>query len=110
MCCGPAGGKSIRRVLIQIVGNRCKLLQRRCQIGCDVGGDDFGSGQVGGFLEGVIFEPEDVEVYFVALGQLFVCEGLEGVKRPCENFSGVEAVLMKSMTQAAPAACRRTLR
>ncbi len=42
----------------------------------DVGGDDFGGGQIGGFFEGFVFQPEDVEVDLVALDQLFVGEGL----------------------------------
>jgi len=45
----------------------------------DLLGDDAGGGEVGGFFEGVVFEPEDVEVDLVALGQLGVGEGLEAV-------------------------------
>jgi hypothetical protein len=60
--------------LTQILGNRRKLLQRRFQIGCDVGGDNFGRGQVGAFFQGVVFQPEDVEVYLVALGQILISE------------------------------------
>lgn len=73
----PARIRRDIRGLIQILGNRRKLLQRRCQIGRDVGGNDFGRGQVGGFLEGVVFQPEYVEVYLVSLGQLVVGEGFE---------------------------------
>ena len=40
-------------------------------------GDDFGRGQVGAFLQGIVFEPEDIEVHLVVLDQLFVGEGLE---------------------------------
>ena len=42
----PGGdeGEAFGGLLIQVVCNRRKLLQRRFQIGRDVGGDDFGSG------------------------------------------------------------------
>ena len=43
----------------------------------DFQGDDSGGGEVRRFLQGVVFEPEDVEVRIVALGQLVVGEGFE---------------------------------
>jgi hypothetical protein len=39
--------------------------------------DDFGRGQIGGFFQGIILEPEDVEVDFVALEQFVVGETFE---------------------------------
>lgn len=67
----PASG------LLHVLRNRRKLFQRRLQIRGDVGGDDFGSGQVGGFFECVVLQPEDVEVHLVALGQFVVGERFE---------------------------------
>ena len=43
----------------------------------DVGGDDFGGREIGAFFEGFVFQPEDVEVHFVALEQFFVGEALK---------------------------------
>jgi hypothetical protein len=41
--------------------------------------DDVGVGEVGAVFEAFVFEPEDVEVQFVALGYLFVSEALEAL-------------------------------
>jgi SAM-dependent methyltransferase len=53
----------------QIFRDRGELLQGRFQIRRDVGGDDFGGGQVGGFFQRFVLQPEDVEIHLVALGQ-----------------------------------------
>jgi len=66
-------------VLLQVLRNGRKLLECGLQIGGDVGSDDFRRRQVRGLLERVVFQPEDVQVHLVALGQLFVGEGLEAL-------------------------------
>jgi hypothetical protein len=40
-------------------------------------GDDFRRGEIGGLLEGFVFEPEDVEVYFVAFEEFVEVEDLK---------------------------------
>ena len=45
----------------------------------DFGGDYIGIGKIGAVLEAFVFEPEDVEVEFVALGYLVVGETLEAL-------------------------------
>ena len=55
------------------------MLQRGFQVVRDVLRDDFRRGQIGGFFQRVVFQPEDVEVHLVALGQFFVGEGLEAL-------------------------------
>jgi hypothetical protein len=56
-----------------------ELVQGGLEVFGDFGGDDFGGGEIGGVFEAVVFEPEDVEVGFVALDQVLVGEGLEAV-------------------------------
>jgi hypothetical protein len=66
-------------LLFQILGDGGELFQGGFQIGGDFLGDDFGGGQVGGFFQGVVFQPEDVEVHFVALHQFVVGEAFEAL-------------------------------
>ena len=84
MCCsllevGDEGTASGLAVGLQILRDRRKLFQRSFEVGGDVGGDDLGRGEVGGFLQGFVLQPEDVEVELVAFGEFFVGEGLESV-------------------------------
>jgi hypothetical protein len=62
---------------LQILRNRGELLQCGLQVFHDVEGDHAGGGEVGAFFEGVILEPEDVEVDLVAFDQVGVVEGFE---------------------------------
>jgi hypothetical protein len=41
--------------------------------------DHIGIGKIRAVFERLVFEPEDVEVEFVALGQLFISETLEAL-------------------------------
>ena len=45
----------------------------------DFEGNDAGVGEIDGVLYAFAFELEDVEVDFVAFGEVFVLEGIEGV-------------------------------
>ena len=54
------------RVLLQVFGDGGELFEGSFEVGGDVGGDDFGGGEVGGFFEGVVLQPEDVQVQLVA--------------------------------------------
>ncbi len=69
------------------------------EVSGDVLGDDLGGGKVGGFFQGVVFEPEDVEVDFVALDELFVGEGFEAVcfnsLMPIQGGRAVSALLQR---------------
>ncbi len=65
--------------LLQVLGDCGELFQGGFEVGGDFAGDDFRGGEVGGFFEGVVFEPEDVQIDFVPLRQFFVREGLESL-------------------------------
>ena len=52
---------------LQIRRDLGELLQRRLQIFDDLGGDHVGVGQVGGVLQALVLEPEDVQAELVAL-------------------------------------------
>ncbi len=69
----------VHGLFLQILRDGRELLHCRFQISRDVGGDDFGGGQVGGFFQSFVLQPEDVQVHLVALGQLVVGEGLEAL-------------------------------
>ena len=56
-----------------------ELVQGRLQILNNFGGQDGGIGQIGRIAQAVIPEPEDVEVGFVALDQVFVGEAAEAL-------------------------------
>jgi hypothetical protein len=49
-------------------------LQGGFEVFGDFAGEDVGIGEIGAVFEGLVFEPEEVEVYLVALEQLFVGE------------------------------------
>jgi len=53
--------------LFQVLSNCGELFEGGFQIS-----SDFRSGEVGGFFEGVVFEPEDVQIDFIPLSQLFI--------------------------------------
>jgi hypothetical protein len=65
---------TISRFFAQLPGNAFKLLQRGFQVFDDFGGDDIRRGQVGGIFQGLVAQPEDVEIDFVAGDQFFVGE------------------------------------
>jgi len=67
----------IGRLLLQVFGDGGELFEGGFEVGGDFLGDDFGGGEVGGFFEGVVLEPEDVEVDLVALEEVVVGEGLK---------------------------------
>lgn len=62
---------------LQVVRDGGELFEGGLEIFHDVAGDDAGRGEIGGFFEGVVLEPEDVEVHLVALNEVVVDEGLE---------------------------------
>ena len=64
-------------MLLQVLRDGGELLQRRFQVVRDLLGNQLRRRQIGGLFEGVILQPEDVEVYLVALGQLVVGKGSE---------------------------------
>ena len=59
-----------------MVANCSRAASRSSAISC---GDDFGGGKIGAFFQGFVFQPEDVEVHFVALDQFFVGEDFEAL-------------------------------
>ncbi len=59
------------RSLPQIRHNIAELFEGGFEVFDHVGGDEVGIGQIGGFFEGFVANPEDVEVDFVA-GQEFI--------------------------------------
>jgi hypothetical protein len=65
--------------LLQILRDRRELFQRGFQVGGDLGGDHVGRRQVGGFLQRLVLQPEDVEVELVAPGQFFLVEAYEAL-------------------------------
>jgi hypothetical protein len=76
---GTIGNRAGRSLLpaAYVLGDRRKLLQGCGQVSGDVRGNRLGVGQIGGFFQRVVLEPEEVEVEFVAFGELFVGEGFE---------------------------------
>ena len=68
------------------------MLEGGFEVFGDVGGDDFGSREVGGVFEGLVLEPEDVEVDLIALEEVLVGEALEALGlRALEAILGIEA-------------------
>lgn len=75
----PVHNGSAGSTLAQIFGNQRKLIQRRLQILYNLCGDHIRGGKIGGVLEAVVLEPEDVEAGFVALDPVVVGEGMEAL-------------------------------
>jgi hypothetical protein len=48
--------------LLQVLRYGLELFQGGLQVFRDLGGDDFGRREVGGFFKRIVFQPEDVEV------------------------------------------------
>jgi hypothetical protein len=63
----------------QISGNLAELFERGLKIFHDFGGDDVWCREICGVFEGVVFEPEDVDVDLVAFGEVVVGEALEAL-------------------------------
>jgi len=59
--------------------NQWKALQRRLQVFGDFCSQDFRFGQIVDVFQAVVFEPEQVEVEFVAFDQVFDGEAAEAV-------------------------------
>jgi len=72
-----AGGPSGRSVagVSKPLGDLTELLQRRLKVVGDLLGEDLRVGEVLALLEALVFDPEDVQVQFVALRKLLVGEG-----------------------------------
>ena len=64
------------------------MLQCSFEVGSYIGGNDLGRGQIGALFQRIVFQPEDIQVNFVALRQFLVGEGLEAFA-----FLAVNAVL-----------------
>ena len=65
------------RALFQVLGDRGELFEGGFEVGGDVSGDDFGDfggGKVCGFFEGVVLQPEDVQVQLGAFCQFIIAE------------------------------------
>ena len=68
------------RSFLQILCDGGELFEGGFEVGDDFGGEDVGVGEVGRVFEGIVLEPEDVEVGFVAFDQVVVGERFEAVR------------------------------
>jgi len=71
-------------MLLQILRNRRKLLQRRFEVSGNVGVDDLGCWKIRLLFESVILQPENVEAHLVTPRQFFIFAGgwqLSGIVR-----------------------------
>ena len=50
------------------------------EIGGNLCGDDLRGREIGGFFEGLVFQPEDVQVQLVAFDQFIIAEGFESLR------------------------------
>ena len=64
----------------QIRGDLAELFERRLEVFHNFGGDDVGSRKISGVFEGFVFEPEDVEVDFVAFDEVVIGEAFETLR------------------------------
>ena len=55
-------------LLLQIRCDFGELRKRGLEVFNDFGGDDVGIGEVGAIFEAFVFQPEDVEIEFIAFG------------------------------------------
>jgi hypothetical protein len=55
------------------------LFQSSLKIRSNLRGDDAGGRKIGGFFEGFVFQPGDVEVQLVAFDQFIIAEGFESL-------------------------------
>jgi hypothetical protein len=53
--------------LSQVLGDQGELVEGGLQVLDDFGGDYVGGGEIGGILQAVVLEPEDVQAGLVAL-------------------------------------------
>jgi hypothetical protein len=65
---------------MQIRRYQGKLIERSLQILDDLSGDHIGGRQVGGVLQAVVLEPENVEAGLVTLYQLFIGERMQTLR------------------------------
>ena len=63
----------------QVGGDLGELIEGSLQVFDDLGRKNGGVQEIVGIAEAVVAEPEDVEVGFVALDQVFVGEGAEAL-------------------------------
>jgi hypothetical protein len=63
----------------QVGGDLGELIESSLQVFDDLGRKNGGIREIAGIAEAVVAEPEDVEVRFVALDQVFVGEGSEAL-------------------------------
>jgi hypothetical protein len=75
----PSLQSELSNLLFQILRNRRKLFESGFEVFSDFKGEDARIRQVRALFKGFVFEPEDVEVHLVALGQLFVSERLKAL-------------------------------
>jgi len=70
---------------LQLPHNLRKALQRRLQVFCDFRGQDVRFGQAVDVFEAVVFQPEQVEVEFVAFEQVLDGDALYQAMRNSER-------------------------
>ena len=63
-------------LFLQILCDGGELFQGGFEVVGDFLGDDFRGGQIGGFFQRIVFQPENVQVHLVALQQVVVGEAL----------------------------------
>ena len=66
-------------VFSQIFGDQGKFVQCGSKVFYDLGCDYVGGGEIGGVLEAIVFQPENVQAGFVAFDQIVVSEGVEAL-------------------------------
>jgi hypothetical protein len=72
---GPCGCLTLPQVLCY----QGELIESGLQVLHDLGGDHVGGREVGGVLQAVVFEPENVQAGLVAFDQFVISEGMEAV-------------------------------
>ena len=74
------------------MGDGAEVVEGGGEVVDDFGGDEVGAGEVVEVLEAVVFEPEDVEVEFVARAEIFVAEAAEAFGFSAGALAGDEVV------------------
>lgn len=65
--------------LPQVFGDERELVERGLQILHNLGGNHVGGGQVGGILQALVLQPENIQAGLVPLHHLVVIEGVESL-------------------------------
>ena len=81
MCAPRDQGASLWALLSlpQVLGDQGEFVQRSLQVLDDLGGDHVGGGQIGGVLQTIVLQPEDVQGGLVAFDQVVVAKGVEAL-------------------------------